>query len=222
MSSVHNRCDVHVITIGRSDQWFDQCLKSLEGEPVNIHIIEGTQGHIGVGRFKGFSTGNAEFVSFVDDDDFIDPGAFEHCFKILDKTPNIIGVSTRERILKENFTTEQEIYNPNDVDEYRSEACNDISSIHHLVVMRRKMLEPFLHLCPSWNVWCEWALYSTLYKNGHKFAFSNEIYYNLRDHSNRTCTSTRVRPNQAVLEEMKYIGHNVQNLSPGTKNRRVK
>lgn len=209
-----NRCDVHVLTIGRSQKWFDQCLSSLDKEPVNIHVIKGTPGHIGLGRYKGFSSGTAEFVSFVDDDDYVDPGAFEHCYNILDENPNTVGVCTRERFLGDGFIVEQPKYNPNNIDEYISETCNDIKQAQHLVVMRRKLIEPFLYLYPSWNVWCERALYATLYKNGYKFAFSDKVFYNLRNHNRRT--SNKVNPNKEVIRAMQSAGLYIQKLSPGT------
>jgi len=69
--------DVHVLThSGTNPEWLAQCLRSLEGEPVVVHVVEGVEGSVGAGRAKGFQLGTCEFVAYVDSDDYVVPGGY--------------------------------------------------------------------------------------------------------------------------------------------------
>jgi len=69
--------DVHVLThSGTNPEWLAQCLRSLEGEPVVVHVVEGVEGSVGAGRAKEFQLGTCEFVAYVDSDDYVVPGGY--------------------------------------------------------------------------------------------------------------------------------------------------
>jgi glycosyltransferase involved in cell wall biosynthesis len=74
--------DVHMIVYDEPQWQIDRCLESLKDEPITLHVIPGVEerrykvcGPV-IGRREGFSRGSAPFVSFVDPDDWIEPGAF--------------------------------------------------------------------------------------------------------------------------------------------------
>lgn len=48
--------DVHILTMPDSNrEWLSRCIKSLDGEPVNLHILPGVKGDIAAGRMAGFA-----------------------------------------------------------------------------------------------------------------------------------------------------------------------
>ena len=120
--------DVHVLThSGTKPEWLDQCLESLAAEPCTVHVVPGVEGNIAAGREIGFGLGDHPFVSFVDSDDYVFPGAMEAMCEALQQHDAAVG---RERILT-------------------GERISDISvPHHHLLAMRRAVLAPHL---PGWG-----------------------------------------------------------------------
>lgn len=94
--------DVHVLTHeGTRKEWLEQCLASLEGEPVNVFVVDNTGHSVGAGRAKGYALGASEFVSYVDSDDYVLPGCFAACLEALKKHDAVV---TMERVEYENGT----------------------------------------------------------------------------------------------------------------------
>ena len=122
--------DVHILTLEteRKD-WLDQCLASLQGEPVTLHVIPGTVGHIGDGRARGFALGEHQYVSFVDPDDFVLPGGFAACEAYLDEHTHCDAVGTHEFIF---------------VDGKNMSRCRESKIPHHLIVFRRTFINLFI------------------------------------------------------------------------------
>lgn len=82
--SLSKLIDIHVLThSGTKPEWLDQCLKSLEGHPVVVHVVEGVEGSVGAGRAKGYALGDCEYVGFVDSDDYVLPGHYDLCLEAL-------------------------------------------------------------------------------------------------------------------------------------------
>jgi len=72
--------DIHVIRYHslRKPELFERCASSLQHPKVKIYEIEGYENpHFGKLRVQGFSKGNSEYVSFVDDDDYLYPNAVD-------------------------------------------------------------------------------------------------------------------------------------------------
>lgn len=92
--------DVHVLTHeGTRPEWLAQCLASLEGEPVNVFVVDNAGHSVGEGRARGYALGDAPYVAYVDSDDYVLPGCFDACLQGL-KTHN--AVVTMERVEYEN------------------------------------------------------------------------------------------------------------------------
>ncbi|MDQ1120692.1 MULTISPECIES: glycosyltransferase family A protein [Pseudoxanthomonas] len=75
--------DVHVLTMDYTDpDIHQQCRQSIElaaaraGYEVRVHYVPGIYGHLGAARRRGYSLGNARYVTHVDDDDYVHPDAF--------------------------------------------------------------------------------------------------------------------------------------------------
>ena len=85
------RADVHVLHCYEPPEWIDACLRSLESEPVNVHLCAGIQGKVGLAKANAFRQGTADYVAFVDADDEVMPGAFDAALAILDSRPEVVA-----------------------------------------------------------------------------------------------------------------------------------
>ena len=131
---MEHRVDVHVLHMPAENKiWADICNESLANEPINIHHLPGIYGQLREARYRGFNQGTAEYVSFVDPDDYVEPGIFQQCIDVLDANPTICGVYTLSSILHENGTVT--IHHP--YREYGAFVEPRPLEIHQLTVMRR-------------------------------------------------------------------------------------
>ena len=88
--------DVHVLTYsGTRQTWLDQCLRSLEGEPCTVHVVQGVEGNVGAGRAHAYTLGEHDFVSYVDSDDYILPGAVTACLRALRSKRAVVTLEQR-------------------------------------------------------------------------------------------------------------------------------
>lgn len=113
--------DLHILHF-REPMWMlNRCLDSLQGQPVNIHIIKGiSEWKPDLGRTRGFTVGEAPFQTLVDPDDVVKPGAFEELSKYLSDYDLIYGNEEVERDDK---------------------VCSEITAMHHAYLIRRGLLE---------------------------------------------------------------------------------
>lgn len=136
------KVDVHIITLPSTDKGMWRfCEESLFKEPINIHMVDGVIGNIAEGRVKGFSQGSSPYVSFVDPDDMIIPGAFEACIKTLEKHHEAVGVYTDELIMDAHGITRCP-------GQYSRFSWSPVMMkhpiyVHHLLVMRRSIVEKY-------------------------------------------------------------------------------
>ena len=115
--------DVHVLThSGTRGDWLEQCLESMRGEPCTVHIVKGVEGHIGQGRAEGFQLGDHPYVSYVDSDDYVLPGAMKACLTALAHHP---AVCTDEIATVDGKEVAQH-------------------TLHHLFVARRDVVTPLI------------------------------------------------------------------------------
>ena len=157
--------DTHVILMSDSNEkWWDECQDSLAGEPVNIHVIEGVKGHIGKGRVKGFIEGKSPYVSCVDPDDLIIPGAFEKCIEALEDNPEACGAYTDELLIDERGRTIRPgIWSGRD---WNPLLQLEPQYLHHIYVMRRCFVAKHLTELGRWPHLAEFVLKGLLVNHG--------------------------------------------------------
>lgn len=134
--------DVHVLThSGTRPLWLAQCLDSLAAEPCTVHVVQGTEGSIAAGRARGFALGSHPYVTYVDSDDYVLPGAMAAVVRALEG--GLDAVTTGEMILRGKT-----LLGPN----YG----------HALFALRRSVLEPHLarYAADFQQVFCTRALSS--------------------------------------------------------------
>lgn len=136
------KVDVHCLHIPSTDMnLWKECQSSLLGEPINLHIVQGIVGNIEEGRVKGFRIGNSPYVSFVDPDDIVLPGAFASCIEALEKNKELCGAFTDELLINGNGdTTSKGIWSGKPWHPLKQ---LDQRYLHHVTVMRRCYVEKY-------------------------------------------------------------------------------
>lgn len=130
--------DIHILTMPyENKQFLRDCLKSLEGEPVVTHIVDGIPGNICAARKRAFLLGGNPYVSSVDPDDFILPGCFSTALDILENNPNVAGTYCFEYVVGDKLVLSDRSIN---------------RLPHHAMVFRRSVFEQFLPVLDSIEV----------------------------------------------------------------------
>lgn len=121
--------DVHMIVSSTTKkEWADQALDSvaeaIEACPykVNFYVVDGVEGHIGQGRQAGYDKGSARYMTYVDDDDYVEPEMFACLEPVLQK--NFAAIFTGETLLQNGVFSKS-------------------PERHHLAIYRRDTLEGF-------------------------------------------------------------------------------
>jgi glycosyltransferase involved in cell wall biosynthesis len=124
--------DVHILrSRDTKPEWYKQCLSSVReaadnaGYPVNIHEVPGVPGHIGKARARGYSKGEAKWKTFVDDDDYVLPNAFQ--------------------ALEPHLNTGVAAIFPREYVEQNGKRHKAIQRRHHLQVYRADLINSFPH-----------------------------------------------------------------------------
>ena len=134
--------DVHVLTLPERFGFLTECLQSLEDQSINIHVVGGIKGHIGKGRVLGYSKGESEWVSFVDDDDLAEPQAYQKILNAMSKFPSADAILTHEsRIDESGHQISRKYKRPNMSEPYLFNG--DIARSNHIMVFRRNLIEQF-------------------------------------------------------------------------------
>lgn len=139
--------DVHVLVLEDTPQaWVRQRRDSLDravaeaGFPVNVFEVPGVLGHLGQARLAGYAMGGAPYVTYVDDDDWVEPDIFSVLAEHLDGDND--AVFTAEFIHDVTGRTQ-------------------VSTVpHHLCVYRRPVIAgvPFAELTWAVDIHCRHAV----------------------------------------------------------------
>jgi hypothetical protein len=160
------KVDTHVLLMPDTHQrWWEECKASLREEPINLHETPGVKGHIGKARANGFRQGTAPYVSCIDPDDLVIPGAFQACIDALEARPDACGAFTDELLVDINGRTikpgiwSREPWNPL--------LQLEPKYLHHIYVMRRSYVEPYLNeLEDKWPSLADFILKGLICKHG--------------------------------------------------------
>lgn len=159
-----NMIDVHILISPERELWLDECLASLKRQPINLYLIDGIKNHVGRGRIKGFSQGNSEWVSFVDDDDLVLPGAFSEIEDTVRNFPTAKAIFTREEFINEKGEVIKKATQL--PDRFNKPHLLSLRRWdHHLMVFKRKELEVFLRDLKGLPMGCNAYLARQFIKN---------------------------------------------------------
>jgi hypothetical protein len=159
------KVDVHCIHIPSTDMTlWEECRATLENEPINLHMVEGVDGHTGKGRVAGFGQGDSPYVSCVDPDDLVLPGAFQACIDVLERHPEACGAYTDELLIDSLGT----VIRPG---VWSGEPWNPLLQLepkylHHIYVMRRCYVRKYFLEMLKWPRMPEYVLKCLLTAHG--------------------------------------------------------
>ena len=128
------RIDVHLLTLEEPREWRDECIQSLQGAPIELHVLPGIPRHIGQARALGFACGELPLVSFVDPDDRYEASAFAQLADALDSCPHALLAYTDESLM--DTQGHQQPRRPHAYSRWLH--ANNASHVHGLIVMRRE------------------------------------------------------------------------------------
>lgn len=156
------RIDVHLLTLSEPAEWRDACIVSLEGAPIQLHVLPGIPGRIGEARAAGYAQGTLPLVSFVDPDDLYEANAFTQLADALDACPQAVMAYTDEALTDESgqdIAVRRLAYS-------RWQHAHKGSSVHGLIVMRRSAVEAVLKGTTDINNFADWLLTLLVAKRG--------------------------------------------------------
>ncbi|APG25579.1 glycosyltransferase family protein [Syntrophotalea acetylenica] len=157
--------DVHVLLLPDSNpDWWQECRASMQGEPINLHLVDGMVGHIGRRRARGFGLGAAPYVSCVDPDDLVIPGAFEACLKVLEDHPEACGAYTDQLLID----AKGKVIKPGI---WSGMPWNPLLQLepkylHPVYVMRRRFMQKYLLELGRWPNMAEFVLKGLITAHG--------------------------------------------------------
>jgi hypothetical protein len=148
------RIDVHLLTLDEPQHWREECLASLEGAPIQLHVLPGIPGRIGEARAAGYARGTLSLVSFVDPDDRYEAAAFAPLADALEACPSAVLAYTDEALIDEDGR-------PLGVRRLAYSAfqhAHSASHVHGLIVMRRAVVEAVLAATTDIHPMADWLL----------------------------------------------------------------
>jgi len=169
--------DVHLLTLPNDRQdWFDQCMASLKHQPITLHVLAGVKGHIGKGRFNGFSIGEQPYVSLVDPDDIVTQNGFSDCIKLLQERPELDGA----------YTAEDQVYQ-DDLGIWRVQKAKPErgSHVHHLMVLKRDVVNQYLTDLLFESQYPEIRMLQHMKKDGVNLGYTGTVGYVWRRYQKR-------------------------------------
>jgi len=159
---IEARIDVHLLTLNEPAEWRDACIVSLDGAPIQLHVVPGIAGRIGEARAAGYAQGNLPLVSFIDPDDLYEASAFTQLADALDACPQAVMAYSDEVLMDEagnDIAVRRLAYS-------RWQHANSASHVHGLIVMRRSAVEAALAETADLNNFADWLLTLLIAKRG--------------------------------------------------------
>lgn len=168
------RCDLHILACLARPDWLEAAIASTDGQPVNLFVCEGEDGHIGRARAQAFQHGSAEYVAWIDDDDVLEPGAVAMCIEYLDQHPQAVSVYTDVIVIDEAgaelHRTAKAPWTP------VRQLCR-VGEVHHFHMARRAWVEEVLPKLAQWACGCEeYVLMGELARFGPHHHISAPLY----------------------------------------------
>jgi hypothetical protein len=156
------RIDVHLLTLDEPGHWREECLASLAGAPIRLHLLPGIPGRVGKARAAGFARGTLALVSFVDPDDRYEARAFAHLADALDACPSAVLAYTDEALIDEHgdsLGVRRLAYSA-------FQHAHSASHVHGLIVMRRSAVDPVLTRIADLDAGADWLLTRLVARQG--------------------------------------------------------
>lgn len=184
--------DLHIIHCAEPEPWLLRCLQSLGTLP--YRVIAGAGRSTAENRARAIADGAAEFVGWVDPDDWIDATQIEPMLDALASRPDAAGAFSAETLVDEHG---QAIAEP-DLTPGDWRPLSQIVSVryaHNLTILRRAAALPHLAAMQAFPVLSEYVLKSLATRSGPLLRVPVPAYY-WRQHPaqlHRTATTAEHR-----------------------------
>lgn len=160
--------DLHVLvhhSLARP-RWLEQCLASLQDQPCNVLLITSQSDHIGRLRAAALQLGRAPMVSWVDDDDWLAPGALQSCVDALDVDAAAIGAYT-DVVRVDPLTGEQVPRRPTPPWSRAVQLGNPYAILHAKAFRRSALTADSIRELERWPTAEEIVLNALVARHGH-------------------------------------------------------
>ncbi len=199
--------DIHVLVMGDTNpDWFAECIESLISENVTIHLTDGYAGDLGNGRADGYDQGDGEYVSYVDPDDLILPGAVDDCVELLNANPTAAAAYTLSDTINSAGDTVKGIPS---LAMYR--AVNKTSRYpawtraHPLIVYRRSVMEKILpEIREQEHLWADRWTIAFARRHG-EFLCTETVGYCWRRHADQTHRTTLRETRKGAINSLGLV-----------------
>ncbi len=148
------RIDCHMLTQGEPQAWMDECLASLAGAPITLHVVADYPAPMGPARTHAFRLGTLPYVSSVDPDNRYEPAAFTALADALDAQPAAMMAYTDEATLSESgrvLARRHLAYSP-----WQHAHRPDL--VHSLILMRRSAMDVVVDDISDMDTFYDWML----------------------------------------------------------------
>jgi glycosyltransferase involved in cell wall biosynthesis len=199
--------DVHVIfQAGKSSTLYDRCVDSIP-ENVNLHTVYDSRNQSTiVNRNLGFARGSSEWVSYVDYDDYLEPGAFDLLYEAAQATQcdAIFGNSI---VHQKNTSQKMFAREPN-----AEMLLHGQTAVHQLYIVKRTIMEKAIPFATKvtehqstfdFNLTCAIGMITNL-----KYLDATTYHWDIQDmsiHRELTKSDTMAQRMRAIDELKKLI-----------------
>lgn len=155
--------DLHVIHCGERADWLSQCLRSIH--PWTVRVYDGTGRTTAENRARAIGESRAEYVGWVDPDDWIDAAQVPAILDALADNPGASGAFSAETIVDADGAV---IAEP-DLSPAPWRPLSQITSpryAHNLTILRRSAALPHLSAMQGYQTLSEYVLKSLATRSG--------------------------------------------------------
>lgn len=166
--------DIHVIHRDEPHDWLLQCLQSIA--PWHYRVYDGTGRTTAANRARAIADSSAEYIAWVDPDDWIDAAQILAMLDALASRPDAAGAFSAETIVDADGNQLQ----PPDLSDAPWRPLSQITSpryAHNITILRRRAALPHLAAMQGFSALSEYVLKSLATQSGPLLRIPVPAYY---------------------------------------------
>lgn len=188
--------DIHVIHCTEPEPWLLQCLRSIA--PYGYRVIDGTGRTTAANRARAIADSSAEYVAWVDPDDYIDASQIAPMLDALASRPDAAGAFSAESLADERGI----VTRPADTSAGDWRPLSQITSpryAHNLTILRRRAALPHLAAMQPFSALSEYVLRGLVTQSGPLLRIPVPAYY-WRQHGDQLHRTTSRDEHAAAIK----------------------
>jgi peptidoglycan/xylan/chitin deacetylase (PgdA/CDA1 family) len=198
----HADWEAIVIDDGSSDATADITRRAADADP-RFRLITGDATGVSAARNKGLLHASADWILFLDADDWILPTHLEKLTECLRQDPGVGGATCGYARVAADGTVLQapRWWQPNRLFESFAKSC--LWTVHSCIV-RKKLIDEVGGFLPGWKTCEDWDLWQRITRTGARFAFVDEAL-----------ALYRMRPGSASLDAVDMVRGTIATINRG-------